>query len=191
MASLICIMTVCVACYLGAEAAVVSRGGRMSGRWKGENQDAFLLEELGSTAGTAGTADAAGAAAAQHSSLLLGVFDGHGVGGQAASRLAAHGIAAELAKQLGSSRRGSSGGSSSVADGSSGSSGSGSLGNDSSSSSTTTTTTTTTTTSSSPLAQQALVGAFQRVAARMQADAAFQEGGTAAVVCLVQPGRCA
>lgn len=37
-------------------------------------------------------------------------------------------------------------------------------------------------------AQQALVGAFQAVAARMQADAAFDEGGAAAAVCLVEPG---
>lgn len=148
-----------LSCHLGAEAAVVSRGGRMSNRWKSENQDAFLLQLLGNTAGAAGAADAAGTAGTavqQRPSLLVGVLDGHGVGGQAASRLAAEGIAAELTQRLGSSGSGGSG------DGSG---------------------------SGTPASQQALVQAVQRVAARMQADAAFHEGGAAAVVCLVEHGR--
>lgn len=113
-----------------------------------------------------GAAGAEDAAAQQQPVLLVGVLDGHGVGGQAASRLAAEGIAAELAQQL------DSGSSSGSVDGS-GSSGSRGRGSG----------------SSTPASQQALVQAFQRVAARMQADAAFHEGGTAAVVCLVEHGR--
>lgn len=124
----------------------------MSGSWKSENQDAFLLQALG----------ARGAAAPP---LLLGVFDGHGVGGREASHVAAEGIAAQLAAQLDSSSCSSS----SSEGGSSGGAGAG----------------------GAPLLQQALVAAFQSVAARMQADAAFQEGGSAAVVCLVERGRWA
>ncbi|PRW58680.1 phosphatase [Chlorella sorokiniana] len=164
-----------------AEAAVVSRGGRMSNRWKSENQDAFLLELLGSTAGTAGAAGTAGtadiaagaagavsAAAQRQGPLLVGVLDGHGVGGQTASRVAADGIAAELAQRLGRS-----GGSSTDGSGSDSSSRDASC---------------TSSSSSSAPSQQALVESFQRVAARMQADDAFREGGTAAVVCLVERG---
>jgi RNA polymerase II C-terminal domain phosphatase-like 3/4 len=46
--------------------------------WKGENQDAYVAAPVGSDA------------------LLLGVFDGHGRGGELASRAAAAGLAAAL-----------------------------------------------------------------------------------------------
>lgn len=63
---------------LAAEAAVVTRGGRVHGFWKGANQDAFTLTQASS------------------SSMLLCVCDGHGRRGEAASQAAAERVAAAL-----------------------------------------------------------------------------------------------
>ena len=70
----------CNRCH--ADAAVISRVGRaFPGMWKWRNQDAWALAPAGPDA------------------LLLGVFDGHSVGGERASAEAARAVAAALADQ--------------------------------------------------------------------------------------------
>ncbi|KAL4431219.1 hypothetical protein ABPG75_006475 [Micractinium tetrahymenae] len=72
-----------------ADAAVVTRGGRYRGYWKGANQDAYSLS------------------APAGDMLLLSVCDGHGRSGELASRAAADGLAAALPGLLSSSSSGS------------------------------------------------------------------------------------
>ena len=127
--------------------AVVSRGGRKNNCWKGVNQDAFLACPVASPSGAS-------------PALLLGVFDGHGCGGDNASHTAAGGLAGavpairnQLQADAGWSRDGASA-------------------------------------SAAPVPQQALVHAFQAVAASMRYDSDFQDCGAAAVACLVEEDRC-
>lgn len=68
---------------LPADVAVVSRGGWQRHSWKGVNQDAFLALPLaGGSAACQGCAHAPSCCTA---AVAIGVFDGHGRAGQAAS----------------------------------------------------------------------------------------------------------
>ena len=132
---------------LPADAAVATCGGRSRGQWKSSNQDAFLACPVASPSGAS-------------PALLLGVFDGHGCGGDNASHTAAGGLAGavpairnQLRADAGWSRDGASA-------------------------------------SAAPVPQQALVRAFQAVAASMRYDSDFQDCGAAAVACLVEEDRC-
>lgn len=66
-----------------ADVAVVSRGGWQRRTWKGCNQDAFLALPL--AAGSAACQDCDSLAACCSPAVAIGVFDGHGRAGQAAS----------------------------------------------------------------------------------------------------------
>ena len=73
-----------------AEVAVVSRGGWQRHSWKGVNQDSFLALPLAAGAacssGSSSGGDSASApAACASSAVAIGVFDGHGRAGEAAS----------------------------------------------------------------------------------------------------------
>jgi RNA polymerase II C-terminal domain phosphatase-like 3/4 len=98
--------------------------------------------------------------------LLLGVFDGHGTGGSAAAQAAAGGLAGALPAMRAQllADAGPCGG----AQGCSPRPALASQGR--------------------PLAQQALVKAFQAVAASMRYDTDFLGCGAAGVACLVEPG---
>lgn len=87
--------------------AAVSCGGRANGRWKPDNQDAFLVQTTAPAAAAGASASAshlaestesppAATAAAAAAAALIGVFDGHGRLGGAASALVRQAVAAQL-----------------------------------------------------------------------------------------------
>ncbi|KAL4855961.1 putative protein phosphatase 2C [Chlorella vulgaris] len=88
-----------------ADIAAVSCGGRANGRWKPDNQDAFLVQVTAPAAAAAAGVPASHsdkleelppAATAAAAAALIGVFDGHGRLGGAASALVRQAVAAQL-----------------------------------------------------------------------------------------------
>ena len=71
-----------------ADIAAVSTGGRANGQWKPDNQDSFLVQP---------TASAAAASPAAPAAAAIGVFDGHGRLGRAASAIVRQAMADTLA----------------------------------------------------------------------------------------------
>jgi RNA polymerase II C-terminal domain phosphatase-like 3/4 len=140
---------------------MATQAGRAGGRPKASNQDAFMACPLPASGGAP-------------PALLLSVFDGHGRGGETAAETAAGGLAgavpAVLSQLQAGARPGLVPGLSSDGAPHSGSGGGG---------------------GQPPLAQRALVRAFQAVAASMAYDCDFQSCGTAALACIVEPGRWA
>jgi RNA polymerase II C-terminal domain phosphatase-like 3/4 len=123
----------------------------MRGQCKEANQDAFVACSIAHPDGSS-------------PAMLIGIFDGHGSGGEAASQTAAGGLAGAVPAaraQLKAHACTSSGSS-----------------NSSSSS------------SPPPPPRQALVTAFQAVAASMAHDSDFIGCGAAGVACLVEEDRC-
>ena len=167
-----------------SEVALVSRAGREYDDWKLTNQDCALLLPLPSLADLAAAAASGGEAPlhAPQSALLLGVMDGHGLLGTAASRYARQFIASAVLsgewRQLDGPSAASLGSGASIGSGSSvdlpaGGSGMrpppGTL---------------------AEAAQQLLEGAFERAGAALASSGIeLRESGSTAVACLVEPGR--
>jgi serine/threonine protein phosphatase PrpC len=80
----------------------VSSGGRANGRWKPDNQDAFLVQPTASpaAAGSVGASEVSAAAAEAPGAAAIGVFDGHGRLGGAAAAIARRAMSERLAALL-------------------------------------------------------------------------------------------
>jgi serine/threonine protein phosphatase PrpC len=85
-----------------ADIAALSSGGRANGRWKPDNQDAFLVQPTtipaaaaAAAAGDGGSVQPAAAAAGQ--GAAIGVFDGHGRLGNAAATIVRQAMSERLA----------------------------------------------------------------------------------------------
>lgn len=158
--------------------AVVSRGGWQRHSWKGCNQDAFLALPL--AVGSAACQGCGPSAACYPAAVAIGVFDGHGREGQAASShlrnalasgLLMHNQLALLARQA--CQPAQPGGAAASAGEAAGSEEAGGVGADAASE-----------------AAALLERCFAAAASTMPSTGAdFSLSGSTAVMCLVQPGR--
>lgn len=156
---------------LPADVAVVSRGGWQRQSWKGCNQDSFLALPL--AAGSSTCQECPTAAACCSAAVAIGVFDGHGRAGQAASSHLRNALASgllmhnQLALMAQPACQQEASGASAAA-------------NDQARS------------DPAEEAAQLLERCFAAAASTMLSTGNdFSLSGSTAVMCLVQPGRCA